>query len=252
MTYGAGLRVSEVVPLRTGVTDSTRMLIRVEQGNGKDRNAMVSPQLLELLRQWWREGRRRGVTLPEGCLFPGMNSLEPLSKRQLCRAVHEAAETHDIKKRVSPHTEGAPDRSRVNPNPTCGLPESSPAEYCSGLVGAIASPRHQRRFGAIPKFTNWRWNIATLGDVRRTQPKRRCLGQYGRLRDDFMMDLTRLALLALAIVSSTALAEEKDKCLAVCEKVQEDCKTLQGSRLHEIACGLRSLKCIEQCRRRSG
>ena len=66
------------------------------------------------------------------------------------------------------------------------------------------------------------------------------------------MDSIRLALLALALVSSTALAEEKDKCLAVCDKVQEDCKTLQGNRLHEIACGLRSLKCIEQCRRRSG
>jgi len=50
---------------------STRMLIRVEQGKGrKDRNAMLSPQLLELLRQWWREGRRRGVMLPQGWYGP--------------------------------------------------------------------------------------------------------------------------------------------------------------------------------------
>ena len=105
VAYGAGLRVSEVVGLRTGDIDSTRMLIRVEQGKGrKDRNAMLSPQLLELLRQWWREGRRRGVMLPQGWLFPGKNSLEPLSTRQLCRAVHEAAETAGIMKRVSPHT----------------------------------------------------------------------------------------------------------------------------------------------------
>ena len=91
VAYGAGLRVSEVVGLRTGDIDSTRMLIRVEQGKGrKDRNAMLSPQLLELPRQWWREGRRRGVMLPQGWLFPGKNSLEPLSTRQLCRAVHEA------------------------------------------------------------------------------------------------------------------------------------------------------------------
>ena len=61
VAYGAGLRVSEVVGLKTGDVDSTRMLIRVEQGKGrKDRNAMLSPQLLELPRQWWREGRRRG------------------------------------------------------------------------------------------------------------------------------------------------------------------------------------------------
>jgi len=100
--YGAGLRVSEVVALKVGDIDSTRMLIRVEQGKG--RNAMLSPQLLALLRQWWREGKRRGVMLPEGWLFPGRNCLEPLSTRQLNRAVHEAAEAAGIKKRVSPHT----------------------------------------------------------------------------------------------------------------------------------------------------
>ena len=103
--YGAGLRVSEVAALKVDDIDSTRMLIRVEQGKGrKDRNAMLSPQLLELLRVWWREGRRRGVMLPHGWLFPGRNALEPISTRQLNRAVHEAAETAGIRKRVSPHT----------------------------------------------------------------------------------------------------------------------------------------------------
>ena len=58
--YGAGLRVSEVTALKGCDVDSTRMLIRVEQGKGrKDRNAMLSPQLLDLLRLWWREGKRR-------------------------------------------------------------------------------------------------------------------------------------------------------------------------------------------------
>ena len=48
--YGAGLRVSEVVALKAGDVDSARMLLRVEQGKGrKDRHAMLSPQLLELL-----------------------------------------------------------------------------------------------------------------------------------------------------------------------------------------------------------
>jgi integrase/recombinase XerD len=91
--YGAGLRVSEVVALKVGDIDSERMLLRVEQGKGrKDRDAMLSPQLLELLRDWWVEGRRRGVLLPRGWLFPGHNPIEPLSTRQLNRAVHAAAE----------------------------------------------------------------------------------------------------------------------------------------------------------------
>jgi len=103
--YGAGLRVSEVTALKVGDIDSTRMLIRVEQGKGrKDRNAMLSPQLLDLLRLWWREGKRRSVMLPHGWLFPGRNPVEPLSTRQLNRAVHEAAEAAGIKTRVTPHT----------------------------------------------------------------------------------------------------------------------------------------------------
>src|SRR5271165_5662220 len=103
--YGAGLRVSEVVALKVGDVDSERMLLRVERGKGrKDRHAMLSPQLLELLRVWWREGRRRSQLLPGGWLFPGRNPVEPLSARQLCRAVRAAAQAAGIKKRVSPHT----------------------------------------------------------------------------------------------------------------------------------------------------
>src|SRR5215468_7381387 len=105
--YSAGLRVSEVVALKAGDVDSERMLLPVEQGKGrKDRRAMLSPQLLELLRAWWREGRRLGVLVPRGWLFPGRNPVEPLSTRQLNRAVHAAAEAAGIKKRVSPHTCG--------------------------------------------------------------------------------------------------------------------------------------------------
>ncbi|PSS59373.1 integrase, partial [Ensifer sp. NM-2] len=103
--YGAGLRVSEIVALKVTDIDSTRMLIRVEQGKGrKDRHAMLSPQLLELLRAWWREGKRRGVMLPQGWLFPGRNPITPLSTRQMNRVVHTAAQAAKIKKRVTPHT----------------------------------------------------------------------------------------------------------------------------------------------------
>lgn len=105
VAYGAGLRVSEVAHLKIDDIDSTRMLIRVEQGKGrKDRNAMLSPQLLELLRMWWREGKRRNVMLPHGWLFPGRSCADPVSTRQLHRAVQEAAEVAGIRKRVSPHT----------------------------------------------------------------------------------------------------------------------------------------------------
>jgi integrase/recombinase XerD len=105
VAYGAGLRVSEVAHLKVDDIDSTRMLIRVEQGKGRrDRNAMLSPQLLELLRLWWREGKRRGVMLPHGWLFPGRSCTDPISTRQLHRAVQEAAEVAGIRKRVSPHT----------------------------------------------------------------------------------------------------------------------------------------------------
>ncbi|HEX2430728.1 MAG TPA: site-specific integrase [Aestuariivirgaceae bacterium] len=103
--YGAGLRVSEVVALKVSDIDSTRMLIRVEQGKGrKDRHAMLSPQLLELLRAWWREGKRRSLMLPQGWLFPGQNPVNHLTTRQLNRAVHSAAAAAEIRKRVTPHT----------------------------------------------------------------------------------------------------------------------------------------------------
>jgi integrase/recombinase XerD len=58
VAYGAGLRASEMVSLQVGDIDSSRMLIRVAQGKGKkDRYVMLSPSLLELLRDWWRQAR---------------------------------------------------------------------------------------------------------------------------------------------------------------------------------------------------
>jgi len=103
--HGAGLRVSEVASLKIDDIDSTRMLIRVEQGKGrKDRNAMLSSQLLALLRLWRKEGRRRDVMLPHGWLFPGRSPADPILTRQINRAIHEAAEAAGIRKRVSPPT----------------------------------------------------------------------------------------------------------------------------------------------------
>ena len=74
-------------------------MLRVEQGKGrKDRHAMLSPVLLELLRDWWRIAR------PKAWLFPGRDPLQPMSTRQLNRACHAAADMAEISKRVSPHT----------------------------------------------------------------------------------------------------------------------------------------------------
>jgi site-specific recombinase XerD len=99
VAYGAGLRVSEVVALKVTDIDRERMLLRVEQGKGqKDRFVMLSPQLLELLRDW------RQVAQPRGWLFPGLDPVNPMSARQLCRAVSVAARAAGIAKRVSPHT----------------------------------------------------------------------------------------------------------------------------------------------------
>jgi integrase/recombinase XerD len=105
IAYGTGLRVSEVIALKVSDIDSQRMTLRVEQGKGdKDRYAMLSPVLLERLRSWWRVAHAQGKMLPNGWLFPGLNPMDPLSTRQLNRAIHAAAEAAQIDKRVSMHT----------------------------------------------------------------------------------------------------------------------------------------------------
>jgi site-specific recombinase XerD len=105
VAYGAGLRASEVVALKVVDIDSTRMVLRVEQGKGrKDRYAMLSPALLDCLRAWWRFARDQGRTLDRGWLFPGQNPINPLSTRQLNRICHAAADMALIDKRVSMHT----------------------------------------------------------------------------------------------------------------------------------------------------
>jgi integrase/recombinase XerD len=99
IAYGAGLRAGEVVILRVSDIDSKRMLIRVEQGKGrKDRHAMLSPQLLELLRAWWLQCRSKGW------LFPGRDPLLPITTRQFNRVCHMAAEAAGLGTWVSPHT----------------------------------------------------------------------------------------------------------------------------------------------------
>jgi site-specific recombinase XerD len=105
VAYGAGLRAGEVVALKVGDIDSTRMTLRIEQGKGrKDRYAMLSPLLLERLRAWWQAAHAKGKMLDGGWLFPGQNPINPLTTRQLNRVCHAAAAVAQIDKRISMHT----------------------------------------------------------------------------------------------------------------------------------------------------
>jgi integrase/recombinase XerD len=96
--YAAGLSVSEVVALKVSDIDSELLLLRIEQGKGrKDRFAMLSPGLLELLQTGiGSPGRRSGCS-------PAVNPMLPMTTRQFNRAVHTAAGMAGIKKPVTPH-----------------------------------------------------------------------------------------------------------------------------------------------------
>src|ERR1700757_5203001 len=85
--YPPGLRASEVVSLKRTDIDSNRMVIRVEQGKGKkDRYVILSPNLLELLREWWRIARKKGWMSPgQPWLFPGYRGQRFELTRQLLR-----------------------------------------------------------------------------------------------------------------------------------------------------------------------
>ena len=69
IAYGAGLRISEVLALKVSDIDRERKTLHVEQGKGrKDRYALLSPVLLDVLRAWWREGHAKGLLLKAaGC-----------------------------------------------------------------------------------------------------------------------------------------------------------------------------------------
>ncbi len=106
--YGCGLRAGEVIRLKVKHIDSAQKIIRVEQSKGrKDRNVMLSPEMLDLLRQWWKARPSRadaGMPAQERWLFPGRKPGKPLTPRQLSRLFHEAAEAAGIKKSVTLHS----------------------------------------------------------------------------------------------------------------------------------------------------
>jgi integrase/recombinase XerD len=105
--YGCGLRAGEVVRLKVKHIDSAQKIIRIEQSKGrKDRNVMLSPEMLDLLRQWWKARRSRedaATPVQERWLFPGNRRGKPMTTRQLSRLFHQAADAAGIKKAVTVH-----------------------------------------------------------------------------------------------------------------------------------------------------
>jgi site-specific recombinase XerD len=97
--YATGLRISEAVRLTPAVIDSQRMTIHVQAGKGrKDRYVMLSPRLLDILRDYWRQAR------PKEWLFPGERSGQPLTPaavEDVCRQVRRDA---NLAKPVTPHS----------------------------------------------------------------------------------------------------------------------------------------------------
>jgi integrase/recombinase XerD len=103
--YGTGIRREELVRLKVGDIDSSRMLIHVRQGKGrKNREIMLSPKLLAELREYWRQARPR----PKTYLFPNkgrhQNGDVPMQAKSVFDAVRQAAKRAGIDKHVHPHT----------------------------------------------------------------------------------------------------------------------------------------------------
>jgi site-specific recombinase XerD len=97
--YAAGLRISEVVALRVDDVDSQRMVLRVRQGKGRrDRNVMLSPRLLALLREYWKVAR------PTEWLFPGEVPGRPITVGSVHRICVQAARAAGLGKHVTIHT----------------------------------------------------------------------------------------------------------------------------------------------------
>jgi integrase/recombinase XerD len=97
--YAGGLRVSEACHLKVGNIDSQRMVIRVCGGKGgRDRETILSPRLLRILREYWKQER------PVDWLFPGRNGIDPIGCGAVRKAFKDACRRAGIGKRATPHT----------------------------------------------------------------------------------------------------------------------------------------------------
>ncbi|HNB47086.1 MAG TPA: site-specific integrase [Burkholderiaceae bacterium] len=100
-TYAAGLRLSEVCTLQLSDIESApdRMCLKVRQGKGgKDRYTLLSPRLLEILREYWRTAR------PRQWLFPNSGGDGPLCEKTAQRMYHAARHAANIRHGGGIHT----------------------------------------------------------------------------------------------------------------------------------------------------
>jgi site-specific recombinase XerD len=102
--YATGLRRAELAHLKVADIDSQRMVIHVREGKGrKDRDVMLSPKLLQELREHWHRLKRK----PSIWLFPGNrhhSGDQPITTKVVWHACYNAAKRAGIKKNVHPHT----------------------------------------------------------------------------------------------------------------------------------------------------
>jgi integrase/recombinase XerD len=96
--YATGVRRSEAAQLRVNDIDSSRMTITVRGKGQKDRLVMLSPVLLQTLRQYWRHNQ------PKRWLFPGKNPDQPISDNDVFAVFQNAVRRAGITKKVSPHS----------------------------------------------------------------------------------------------------------------------------------------------------
>lgn len=94
-TYGAGLRVSEVVKLKVSDLDGTRMCIRIKEGKRKkDRYGLLSKTMQRELRDYWCIARPASWLFPR----PGIGPAHPISRMTAHRIFHAAKQKAEIAK----------------------------------------------------------------------------------------------------------------------------------------------------------
>ena len=153
--YAAGLRISEAVSLRPTDIDSRRMVVRVEQGKGgKDRYVMLSPRLLETLRDYWRRTRPAGEWL-----FPGRIPGRHLSPDTPERACQKARRKAGLAKRITPHSLRHNSESRMIPSclPRMGGPLALRDIGLGTITERSGMPEPRLRGGIAPEACHQEW-----------------------------------------------------------------------------------------------